>query len=117
MRRHIATGKLGEDLAAGWLLNRGFKILNRNWKGDRLEIDLIAKKENTLHFIEVKTRRSHWFGLPEQRVGRRKIQNMASAAELFLISTNSECMIQLDIMAISLVKGQIDYFFIEDIYL
>jgi putative endonuclease len=117
MRRHIATGKLGEDLTAGWLLNQGFQILNRNWKAGPLEIDVIAKKANILHFIEVKTRRSHHFGFPEQRVGSRKIQNMANAAELFLISANSECRIQLDIMAISLVKGHIDYFFIEDIYL
>lgn len=56
MARHNEFGKWGEDLAAKYLEERGFEILARNWRHERKEVDIIAQKEETLYFVEVKTR-------------------------------------------------------------
>ena len=56
MSQHNDFGKWGEELAADYLLQRGFEILARNWRHERKEIDIIAQHENKLYFVEVKTR-------------------------------------------------------------
>ena len=56
MAHHNDFGKWGEDIAANYLLERGFKLLARNWRHKHKEIDIIATKGGTLYFIEVKTR-------------------------------------------------------------
>ena len=73
MAQHISLGKYGEQLAADFLANRGFSILHKNWRHGHREIDIIAVKDKTLHFIEVKTRRNTNFGYPEEGVNRKKI--------------------------------------------
>ncbi len=56
MARHNDFGKWGEDLAAKYLEERDFEILERNWRHERKEVDIIAQKDDTLYFVEVKTR-------------------------------------------------------------
>ncbi|MCR5820974.1 MAG: YraN family protein [Bacteroidaceae bacterium] len=56
MARHNEFGKWGEDVAARYLQDNGFEIMARNWRYEHLEIDIIAQKESTLYFVEVKTR-------------------------------------------------------------
>jgi len=51
--KHISIGRLGEDIATGYLKNRGFHIITRNYRKKWGEIDIIAKKDNVLHFVEV----------------------------------------------------------------
>ena len=68
MAWHNETGKTGEKLAADWLEKKGFTILEKNWRHKRLEVDIIAEKDNLLHFIEVKSRSSQNYGLPEESV-------------------------------------------------
>ncbi|HLY70969.1 MAG TPA: YraN family protein [Puia sp.] len=115
MSSWIDTGKMGEELAAEWLKHHHFDILHRNWRNGRFEIDVIASKENVIHFVEVKTSRTHLFGFPEQRVGKRKIQHLISAAEKYLVHTHAHGKIQLDIISISISSGHVYCFFIEDI--
>src|ERR1700761_7516104 len=67
MRRED-LGKKGEGLAAEWLLKREFKILHRNWRHNRCEVDIIAHRNKILHFIEVKTRSSKKYGYPEESI-------------------------------------------------
>lgn len=56
---HLLLGRIGEELAANYLVKNGFYILERNWRSKYgYEIDIIAFKDNILHFVEVKTRRS-----------------------------------------------------------
>ncbi len=52
--KHIAIGQLGEDITSAYLLRRGFHVIERNYKKKWGEIDIIAKKDGVLHFIEVK---------------------------------------------------------------
>ena len=83
-RRHLAVGRLGEELAARFLWGRGFRIIERNFRAGSGEIDLIAEKKGRIHFVEVKTRSDDSFGPPEDRVDARKRRVWAEAAERFL---------------------------------
>ena len=65
------TGNYGEDLATAWIANKGYLIIERNWRHKHWEVDIIASKENKLHFFEIKTRRSAIFGHPEESIGKR----------------------------------------------
>lgn len=117
MSTHIETGKTGEDLAALYLENRGYHILERNWRSRRNEVDIIANKKEVLHFVEVKTRTSLDFALPESKVKRPKLQHLKEAAEVYLYLHPAWKWIQFDIL--SIIKrdnGTTSYFLIEDVF-
>ena len=69
------TGRKGEDIAVEYLQNQGFRVLERNWRFGRWEIDIIACHRNMLHFVEVKTRSGLRFGYPEASIGRLKMKH------------------------------------------
>lgn len=118
MAEHNLTGNTGEALAAAWLAERGYIIIDRNWRHSRWEVDIIAEKGNILHFVEVKTRRTRKFGHPEENVDRKKIQNLINAAEEYLYQQPKWKRIQFDILSISILKDEpVEYFLIEDVYL
>jgi putative endonuclease len=118
MAKHNQTGSLGESIAATYFLENNYTILHQNWRHSHWEVDIIASKENILHFIEVKTRRTKNFGLPEEHVNKKKIQNLINAAEQYLHLNPQWNRIQFDILAISILKNKpVEYFFIEDVYL
>jgi putative endonuclease len=118
MAKHIQTGKKGEELGASYLEDNHFELIEKNWRHSRWEVDIIASKNNTLHFIEIKTRRSKKFGLPEEKVSNKKIQNLIYAAEEYLYQHPEWKRIQFDILSIILPAGeQAEYFFIEDVHL
>jgi putative endonuclease len=77
-------GRWGETVAADYLIAHGYSILTRNFHTPHGEIDIIAGKEGSLIFVEVKTRRSHSFAYPEASVTLRKQAYMFSAAEAYL---------------------------------
>ncbi|UEG49751.1 YraN family protein [Ferruginibacter lapsinanis] len=116
MARHNETGTLGETLAVKYLSEKEYSILHQNWRHSHWEVDIIASKENVLHFIEVKTRRGSNYGTPEEKVSRKKIQNLINAAEQYLYLHPEWKRIQFDILAITLSKP-VEYFLIEDVYL
>ena len=76
MAKHTDTGKVGEELAVNYFSQNGYVILHKNWRHSHWEVDIIATKDNLLHFIEVKTRTTKKFGLPEESVTKKKIQNL-----------------------------------------
>lgn len=116
MARHVSVGKLGEKLAAAWLLKGKFNILHRNWRFKHWEIDIIAEKENTLHFVEVKTRSNTDFGFPEEAVTSKKLDYLSDAATEFQYQNPQWDNIQFDILSIMLHRDKAEeYFFIEDI--
>ncbi|MBR5997800.1 MAG: YraN family protein, partial [Deltaproteobacteria bacterium] len=81
-----ALGRWGEDLAAAYLQQRGMVILERNFRGKRGEVDIIARDGGDLVFVEVKTRRSDTFGTPQEAVNRRKQMQILHVAEIYLQS-------------------------------
>ena len=79
MASHNDTGKHGEELAAKWLIERGYELLHRNWRHSHYEIDIVATKGKFLHFIEVKTLNSNFFRPPGSQCYQSKIQTFAKS--------------------------------------
>ena len=77
-------GKLGEDMAADYLQQKGYFILRRNFRTRSGEIDIIAADGSHLHFVEVKTRHGDRYGRPAESVDNRKMHRMRLAAAEFL---------------------------------
>jgi len=100
MADHNDLGKLGEELAVEFLRKNGYEILETNWTFQKAEIDVIAKKDNTLAIVEVKTRSSLDFGLPQDFVKPKKIQLLVKAVNEYVVSNNLEVEVRFDIMAI-----------------
>lgn len=117
MARHQETGKYGESLAAEFLLDKGYLILHTNWRFKNWELDIIASKNNRLHIVEVKTRRSTVFGHPEENIDNKKMQYLINAAEEYMYQNPIWKQLQFDVVAITISKDKVDYFFIEDVYL
>jgi putative endonuclease len=112
----ITLGEMGEEMAAVYFVENGYALLHRNWRYGKLEIDIIALKNNVLHFIEVKTRQTTEFGYPEEDVSRSKVRNLMSAAEEYLIKNPGRNLIQFDILAILMEENKpVEYFLIEDV--
>ena len=82
--RRQTLGHRGEVLAANMLENKGYIILERNWRTPYGEIDLIAQHEDVITFVEVKTRASRSLGPPEISITPRKEAHMRSAAEYYI---------------------------------
>jgi putative endonuclease len=100
MAQHNELGKLGEELAIKFLQKWGYKILETNWTYQKAEIDIIAQKENTLAVVEVKTRSSIDFGLPQDAVKSKKIQLLVKAVNEYVITKDLDVNVRFDIIAI-----------------
>ena len=74
MSSHLKKGNLGEDLASCYLKGLNYKILERNWRFKRAEVDLICQIESILIFVEVKSRSNNYYGEPEVFVNKKKEQ-------------------------------------------
>lgn len=81
---HLELGRRGEELAAGWYLDRGYVLLERNWRCPQGELDLVLRRGRTIVFCEVKTRSSQRFGSPFEAVDRRRIGRLRAAAGQYL---------------------------------
>jgi len=80
----IELGRAGEETAADFLKNHGYRILFSNYKTKLGEIDIIAKDKGVICFIEVKTRTTDKFGLPQEAVSHIKQRQIGKAALVFL---------------------------------
>lgn len=81
---HLITGRVGEDLAASALIKKGMRIVERNFRCDGGEIDLVCEDGATLVFVEVKTRSSAVYGEPGLAVNASKTKRMIRAARFYL---------------------------------
>ena len=118
MAEHNETGKRGEDLAAAYFEKHGYFLLYRNWRYRKWEVDIIATRNGMLHFIEVKTVSTLFFGHPEEKISKKKISNLINASEQFLYQHPKWQRIQFDVLSITMLPGKsVEYFLIEDVYL
>jgi len=83
---NVDAGRLGENITESYLKLVGYEVLRRNFRFGHLEIDIVARKDRCVAFIEVKTRRNRHYGSAVEAVDRGKIQNIRLAAEFFLAS-------------------------------
>lgn len=117
MAAHNEFGKAGEGMAADWLIHKGFRLLDVNWKYGRYEVDIIASRNGILHFIEVKSRHDDRFGLPEDWVGKKKMGHLLKAGVAYQEKFPGWDLVQYDILSILVDPGGLaDFFFIEDVY-
>ena len=116
MAQHNELGKLGEELAVAFLEENGYEILETNWVFQKAEIDIIAQKENVLAVVEVKTRSSIEFGLPQDFVKPKKIQLLVKAVNEYVISNDLDVEVRLDIIAISKEEKEFKIEHIEDAF-
>jgi putative endonuclease len=101
MMNNLEIGKRGEKLAAIFLENIGYEILERNFRFGKAELDLIVRSGNLLVFVEVKMRSDTTFGEPETAVTEKKRIQMRKAAEHYIFETNWQHDIRFDIIAIT----------------
>jgi putative endonuclease len=96
-------GNLGEKLACEYLVKNGFKILGKNWRINFGEIDIIAKKDKTIHFVEVKTIFASSGFAPEDHVDYRKQRKLMNLAQIWLEKNRypQDIPYQIDIVGIS----------------
>jgi len=107
MASHNELGKLGETLAAEYLVREGYTILERNFVYDKAEIDIIAQKQpSILVVVEVKTRNSAAFGNPQEFVTPGKIKLLVKAANEYVIANQLDVEVRFDIIAVLKNKKQ-----------
>ena len=100
MAAHNELGKLGEQLATDYLIEKGYTILEQNWRNRFEEIDIIASKDQYLIIVEVKTRSNLHFGNPEDAVSLKKQRLLVNAAEVYINQKNSTLETRFDIISI-----------------
>ena len=100
MAKHNELGKQGEKLAVAFLERNDYDILETNWTFQKAEVDIIAQKGDVLAVVEVKTRSSIDFGLPQDFVKPKKIQLLVKAINEYVISNDLDVNVRFDIIAI-----------------
>ena len=109
-------GKSGEDIAYDFLIKKGFKILEKNWRHNKDEVDIIANIEDYLVIIEVKTRSTFYFGEPQIFVTRKKQSFMIRAANAYILKNNIHNETRFDIISIVQSGDRVSIKHIEDAF-
>ena len=102
MAEHNVTGQKGEEMAAQYLVDKGYSILETNWRFKNLEADIIASKNKMLVIAEVKTRKSNYFGEPETFVNKQKQRNLIKTAQEYILRKNIDLEVRFDIVSVIL---------------
>jgi len=116
MAEHNELGKIGEEHAVDFLKQNGYEILETNWTFQKAEIDIIAQKEGIIAVVEVKTRTSLDYGLPQEFVKQKKIQLLVKAINEYIISNDLDVEIRFDIIAIHKENKEFKIEHIEDAF-
>ncbi|MGB2868844.1 MAG: YraN family protein [Bacteroidota bacterium] len=110
-------GDRGEDLAAEYLVKLGYRILERNYRFERGEIDIVAQEAEELVFVEVKARTSVAFGFPEESVTPQKEEQIINVAEGYLMEHEMDDVpCRFDVVAIEFINGIPDIRHIRDAF-
>ena len=107
MAQHNLLGKKGEQLAVDFLVDKGYEILERNYRFEKDEVDIIAKQYDTLAIIEVKTRSTIDFGNPQDFVKPGQIKRLVKAVDEYITLNKLDVEVRFDI--ISIVKEGNNY--------
>ncbi len=117
MAVHNELGKLGEDLAVQYLTDKGYEILERNWRNIHKEIDIIAKEGDDLVIVEVKARQTDEYGEPDIAVTKRKQRMLIAAANAYITRKGLDVETRFDIVSIVFKDGEPVIEHIEDAFL
>lgn len=100
MAKHNELGKKGEQLAVDFLIKNNYDIIERNYRFDKAEVDIIAQKGDTLAIVEVKTRSTSDFGNPQDFVKPKQIKNLVKAVDEYVNVNALDVEVRFDIIAI-----------------
>ncbi len=116
MADHNDLGKLGEEIAADFLITNGYEILETNWIFQKAEVDIIAIKENILSVVEVKTRTSSDFGLPQDFVKPKKVKLLVKAINEYILLNDMDVEVRFDIISILVINKVPEIEHLEDAF-
>ena len=116
MAEHNDLGKFGEELAVDFLEKNGYEILETNWFFDKAEIDIIAQKNGILAVVEVKTRSSLEFGLPQDFVKPKKIKLLVKAVNEYVTLYDLDLEIRFDIISVHIENEVTQIEHLEDAF-
>lgn len=116
MTDKIKSGIEGEQLAADFLVQKGFQIIERNYRYKHSEIDLIVKKDNWLIFVEVKARSSYAYGHPEEFVDYQKEKKILEGADHYTYVHDWQGNVRYDIVSVKLSKTNPEILHLEDAF-
>lgn len=101
MALHNDFGTLGEDIAIAHLRAKGYVVMDRNWRSGHKEIDIVAQKDDTIVFVEVKARANAFYGNPEDAITRRKMHLLVLAADAYLRCNAIDMEVRFDVITIT----------------
>ncbi|MBE6020599.1 MAG: YraN family protein [Clostridiales bacterium] len=107
-RYNIKKGKWGEDKAEAFLKKKGYSIIERNYRCRWGEIDIIAERDGTIHFVEVKTRTSDRFGSPLEAVTHEKMHHIMRTAQYYIYRNSLE-KYEMSLDGIAVCEDRIDF--------
>jgi putative endonuclease len=116
MAAHNELGKEGEEVAVSYLMGKGYIILDRNWRLNHLELDIVAIKDGLLAIIEVKTRSNTKYMDPEEAVDRKKIRHILLAADSYIRQHRLDLPYRFDIITVVGEKQPFTINHIEDAF-
>ena len=93
-------GATGEKAAEEWLAREGFTIVARNWRSGRYELDVVARRGDTIHFVEVKTRDAESWETPEESLTPAKQRAFRHAVQAWLAANPTDLEPQMDLIAV-----------------
>ncbi len=100
MAEHNELGKEGEQIAANYMVDNGYIILERNWRFKHKEIDLIAKKGDLLIIAEIKTRSTEEWEHPEESITNAKIRFLVDATEAYIMENDIDLEVRFDVIGV-----------------
>lgn len=116
MAQHNEFGQISEDRAVAYLMARGYTIRDRNWRIGHKEIDIVAQKNGTIAFVEVKARKNDKYGDPVDAITDSKIRNLVQAANAYIRYHRISFPIRFDVIVIIGEPGNQSVEHIEDAF-
>lgn len=106
MAKHNILGREGEDIAAKYLEQKGYAVLDRDWHCGHKDLDLVVTKDNTIVFVEVKTRTGNEWGDPQDFITDRKIRRIVNSADAYLRFNQIDMDVRFDVISIVAEGGE-----------
>lgn len=106
MAKHNILGREGEDIAAKYLEQKGYAVLDRDWHCGHKDLDLVVIKDNTIVFVEVKTRAGNEWGDPQDFITDRKIHRIVNSADAYLRFNQVDMDVRFDVISIVAEGGE-----------
>ncbi|MBB3186655.1 YraN family protein [Microbacter margulisiae] len=117
MAAHNELGKEGEEYAVEYLQQEGYRIRHTNWFFGKMELDIVAEKEDTLIVVEVKTRSTETFEHPEEAITPAKIRRIVNAADAYIQQFEIDMPTRFDVVSVIPDRKGFHILHIEDAFM